>query len=69
VHGEASDVFGEEINPSAIGRDEAGYHVEGGRFTGAIGPEKSDDLARLDFEPDFIDNDAAGVGFLKSFDL
>ena len=30
MHGEAGDVFGEEVDPSAIGRDEAGYHVEGG---------------------------------------
>lgn len=45
---------------------EGAKHPDGGRFAGAVGPEKRKDLARVDFEVDAVYSHEIVIGFAQS---
>ncbi|MFT6178328.1 MAG: hypothetical protein ACJA16_005218 [Akkermansiaceae bacterium] len=69
VHGLAGDFLSLETNPTVVGADEACDHVEGCRFAGTVWSEEAHDFTGTDAQADFIDDAAATVGFLETFDL
>jgi hypothetical protein len=50
VHGKFGDVGAIQKNLSPVGFYQAYDHVKGGRFSGAIGTQQTDDLSLIDFQ-------------------
>ena len=61
IHGPVGDVLAGEHDRAGVGLDHAAGHAEGGRLAGAVGAQQADDLARIDFEIDAVDDAAAAV--------
>ncbi len=54
-----------EVDGALLGGDEAGDHVEGGGFSGAVGAEEADDFPGFDGDGYAIDDGASAVGFAE----
>ena len=67
VHREAGDVAVLEFDHAGIGRHYANDHIEGGRFSGAIGPEQADDLAGGHRDRNAVHHATAAVLFYETF--
>ena len=61
--GQVGHALAVKLDFSAIGRDQADHHVEGGGFACAVRAEQSDDLSALHFERDILHHGAQTVAF------
>ncbi len=68
VHRQARDVVAVERDPPAIGRHQAGDHVEDGGLAGAVGSEQANRLAVADIEPGVLDDGPAAIALGQPFD-
>ena len=53
--GVGEEVLTEDLDGAGGGREEAGEHLDGGGFAGAVGSEEAEELAGLDVEIDVVD--------------
>src|SRR5262245_41907586 len=67
MHRPAGDVFLLELDRAAVGANHTHDHVEGGRFAGAVWPEQTDDLARLDTNRHTVDHAAFAISLDQFF--
>lgn len=63
VHGQTGNIFPVEKNLAVSGLDEPHHHIEGGRFSGAVGTKQSDNLSFVEFDGDFVYDAPAAVLF------
>ncbi len=66
IHRQRRDVVAVELDAAAIGRDQAGDHVEHGGLAGAVGPEQADRLAAPHIEADALHHLAADEALLDA---
>ena len=69
VHRQARQVVIVEPDLAAVGSHEAGDAVEGRRLAGAVWPQQTDDLARVDAQRHAIDDATTAVGLDDCLDL
>lgn len=49
--------------------DQSGHHVKGGCLACTVWAQEPHDFAWIDSQADFVDDLAASIGFLESFDF
>ncbi len=59
LDGVVEEVFAEDLDGAGAGSEEAGEHLDGGGFAGAVGAEEAEELAGFDREIDVIDGGEA----------
>ena len=65
MHGVTAHVAMVEQDAAMVRLHDPGHHVERGSLTGAVGPQKSYDLARVDANIDAVDHRAAVIRFFE----
>src|SRR5262252_3593156 len=66
IHRQRGYVVAVELDAAAVGRDQAGDHVEHRGLAGAVRPEQTDRLAAADIETDALDDLAADEAALDA---